>query len=48
MLIDKFFREFFRSGVKVGEIKTSLGIPGKEKDGPREVAIDLFEFIKTL
>ena len=48
VLIEKYFKDFFRSGVKVGEIKTSLGVPGKEKDGPKEAAIDLFEFIKTL
>jgi len=48
ILIDKYFNDFFRSGVKVGQIKTCLGVPGKEKDGPREAAINLFELIKTL
>lgn len=48
ILIKKYFSEFFKTGVKVGELKTSLGIPGKEKDGPREAAIDLFEYIKNL
>ena len=48
ILIERFFDEFFKTGVRVGEMKTCLGLPGKEKDGPREAAIDLFEFIKNL
>ena len=48
ILIERFFDEFFKTGVRVGEMKTCLGLSGKEKDGPREAAIDLFEFIKNL
>ncbi len=48
VLIDKYFNEFFNTGVKVGQIKTCLGIPNKEKDGPKQAAINLFEIIKSL
>lgn len=47
-LIDLYFNEFFKTGVKVGQIKTCLGIHGKEKEGPKQAAIELFEIIKSL
>jgi len=47
-LINIYFNEFFKSGVLVGQIKTCLGIQGKEKDGPKKAAIELFELIKSL
>ena len=45
VLLDSYFEEFFRTGVKVGQIRTSLGIVGQEKDGPRKAAKKLFELI---
>ncbi len=48
ILIEKFFDNFFKSGIKVGQIKTSLGLKGKEKDGPKEAAHELFEYIKSI
>ena len=36
----------FNIGVKVGQIKTCLGVKGLEKNGPRNAAIELFEEIK--
>jgi hypothetical protein len=45
VLIDKFFNEFFKTGVKVGQIRTSLGIIGQEKDGPKKAAKKLFNLI---
>jgi hypothetical protein len=47
-LLDKYFDSFFQAGVKVGQIKTCLGIEGKEKEGPKNAAIRLFELIKSL
>lgn len=47
-LMDKYFNNFFQAGVKVGQIKTCLGIEGKEKEGPKNAAIRLFEIIKSL
>ena len=36
----------FKKGVKVGQIRTQLGIKGKEKDGPKRAAQKLFDLIK--
>jgi energy-coupling factor transporter ATP-binding protein EcfA2 len=47
-LISQYFDSFFNSGVKVGQIKTCLGLEGKEKEGPKKAAIRLFEIIKSL
>lgn len=48
-LAEKLVREYFKalaeSGVKIGEIHTSLAIDGKTKDGPREAAEELFSMI---
>lgn len=48
ILLDKYFDNFFSTGVKVGQIKTCLGVQGKEKEGPKNAAIRLFEIIKSL
>lgn len=48
ILIEKYFNIMFNSGVKVGQIKTCLGVKGKEQHGPRDAAIELFEIIKEL
>lgn len=48
ILIEKYFNIMFNSGVKVGQIKTCLGVKGREQHGPREAAIELFEIIKEL
>jgi len=46
ILLDRFFENFFESGVKVGEIKTGLGIEGQEKEGPKRAAERLFKEIQ--
>lgn len=46
ILIEKFFEDIFKKGVKVGQIRTQLGIKGKEKDGPKRAAQKLFDLIK--
>lgn len=46
-LLDKYFEKMFEFDVKVGEIKTCLGINGMEKDGPKNAALDLFDMIKN-
>ncbi len=48
VLIREYFENFFNTGVKVGQIKTCLGLEGKEKEGPKKAAIRLFEIIKSL
>ncbi len=45
VLIDQYFEEFFKTGVKVGQIRTSLGINGQEKEGPKKAAKKLFDLI---
>jgi hypothetical protein len=46
MLLNKYFSILFERGVKVGEVKTCLGISGMEKTGPKKLAVKLFEIIK--
>ena len=46
ILIEKFFEDMFNKGVKVGQIRTQLGIKGNEKDGPKRAAQKLFDLIK--
>ena len=49
ILIDEYFDLMFKSNqVKVGQIKTCLGVKGQEKIGPRNAAIELFDEIKKL
>lgn len=49
VLIDRYFDFMFKEGrVKVGQIKTCLGVNGQEKNGPRNAAIELFDEIKKL
>ncbi len=47
VLLDKYFNAMFDADVKVGEIKTCLGVDGMEKDGPKNAALDLFKLIKN-
>lgn len=46
-LVRKYFKALVDSGVKIGEIHTSLAIDGKSKDGPREAAEELFSMINN-
>ncbi|MDP4178793.1 MAG: phosphoenolpyruvate carboxykinase [Bacillota bacterium] len=48
VLLQKYFASFFENELSVGQIRTCLGIPGKEKVGPREAALKLFELIKSV
>jgi hypothetical protein len=45
VLLVKYFDELFKTGVQVGQIRTSLGIKGQEKYGPKKAAKKLFELI---
>lgn len=47
-LIEKYFDKLYENNKKVGQIKTQLGIPGQESDGPLKSAKELFELIKSL
>ena len=49
ILIDEYFDLMFKSNqVKVGQIKTCLGVKRQEKTGPRSAAIELFDEIKRV
>lgn len=47
-LIEKYFTRLFANNIKVGTIRTQLGIEGMENDGPLKSARELFEIIKEL
>jgi len=47
-LLDLYFEAMFKTKVKVGEIYTQLGVPDKEKSGPRDAAMELFKEITSL
>ncbi|WWU65912.1 phosphoenolpyruvate carboxykinase [Clostridium baratii] len=47
-LLDKYFNAMFDGIVKVGQLRTCLGVKGQEKVGPRNAALELFEEIKKL
>lgn len=42
----KFFQTFFDHKVYVGELRTQLGVSGKEFSGPEESARALLEILK--
>ena len=48
LLIEEYFNLMFNRGIKVGEIKTCLSVKGKEQDGPKNAAKELFELINSL
>jgi hypothetical protein len=41
----KYFNTFFNKNVFVGQMRTRLGIPGYETDGPKEAATELLKII---
>jgi hypothetical protein len=45
-LAREFFKAFFKSGIRVGELFTQLGIPGKEHSGPETAAKELLKLAK--
>ncbi len=47
-LSTKYFETMFRCGIKVGQIRTRLGIAGFEQQGPEEASKELLKIIKNL
>jgi hypothetical protein len=43
----RFFEKLFSSGVRVGQLRTQLGVPGMETEGPRAAANALLEMITS-
>lgn len=48
LIIDKYFEDMFNNKVKIGQIKTCLGVLGLEKEGPKKAAIELFHIIEKM
>ncbi len=46
-LAQKYFQAFYNCGVKVGQIRTRLGIDGFEMEGPKQAAKELLELISA-
>jgi len=46
-IAQKFFDKMFERAIFVGQIRTRLGIKGKEKTGPLEAAKKLIDHIKN-
>ncbi|UCD35414.1 MAG: hypothetical protein JSU90_00880 [Nitrospiraceae bacterium] len=47
-VVAEYFKKMFETGVKVGQIRTRLGIEGFEQKGPFAASKALFEIIKRL
>lgn len=43
-----YFEKLFENGVKVGQIRTRLGVEGFEMEGPRLASMELFKIIREL
>jgi hypothetical protein len=41
----QFFERLFEKGVKVGQLRTQLGVPGMETKGPQNAADALLKMI---
>ncbi len=46
VVAEKLFNAMYKTGVKVGQIRTRLGVEGFGQEGPRTASIELFEVIK--
>lgn len=44
-LAQEYFNKAFKAGVKIGQMRTRLGIPGCESTGPQEVAKTIFDLL---
>ena len=44
-LLQDYFKRMFKQGVKVGQLRTRLGIKGNEHNGPKEAAIAILKYL---
>jgi hypothetical protein len=44
----EYFNKMFGAGIRVGQIRTRLGIDGFEQRGPKEAALELFKMIQLM
>ncbi|MDU5230423.1 MAG: hypothetical protein E6175_08615, partial [Anaerococcus sp.] len=47
-LLDQYFETLYKNKVKVGTIRTQLGLDNMQFEGPKAAAIELFELIKNM
>ena len=47
-LLDQYFETLYKNKVKVGTIRTQLGLDSMQFEGPKAAAIELFELIKNM
>lgn len=47
VIAQRFFDQFFKKNIFVGQIRTRLGIPGFERKGPEEAAKELLNIIQS-
>jgi hypothetical protein len=43
----RFFEAFYQQGLFVGQLRSSLGIPGRERTGPEQAARALMDLLKN-
>ncbi|MEX2682425.1 MAG: hypothetical protein Q6373_012560 [Candidatus Sigynarchaeota archaeon] len=43
----RYFEQFFKAGIFVGQMRTRLGLPGYERSGPEASARALIDLIKA-
>ncbi len=44
-ILQDYFKRMFKQGVKVGQLRTRLGIKGYEHNGPKEAAIAIIKYL---
>lgn len=44
-ILQDYFKRMFKQGVKVGQLRTRLGIKGNEHNGPKEAAIAILKYL---
>ncbi|MDO4288865.1 MAG: hypothetical protein Q4C55_06725 [Eubacterium sp.] len=47
-IAENYFQRMKEKGIEIGMIRTQLGIPGREQDGPLAAATALVDFVKNL
>ncbi|HEY9078368.1 MAG TPA: hypothetical protein VIO61_17665 [Anaerolineaceae bacterium] len=47
-LAEQYFKYFYELGIPVGQLRTQLGIPGKERSGPELAARELLSVLERL
>ncbi len=44
-ILQDYFKRMFKQGVKIGQLRTRLGIKGNEHNGPKEAAIAILKYL---